>query len=153
MCFKYALCSCKHCQGVFALCLRDKFLCFTVHLVIWALIVKGRFPTFLLFFVIFLLQANCFRVQVSRSATTDALRQSPPPRKKKKPKKTRGGDFRLLSSPSILISTLCDSLGFRGILGDTQVRRRLPIKEGGRDETSGKVMGDKAREGEEGHGW
>lgn len=64
---------------------------------------------------------------MSRLATTDALRQSPPPHKKR-------GDFRLLSSSSILISTLCDSLGFPSILGDTQLRRRLPIKEGGRDE-------------------
>lgn len=78
---------------------------------------------------------------MSRSATTDALRQSPPPRKKKT-KKKKTGDFRLLSSPSILISTLCDSLGFPGILGDTQLRRRLPIKEGGGDEGRDIAEGD-----------
>lgn len=74
---------------------------------------------------------------MSRLATTDALRQSPPPRKKKKK--------RLLSSPSILISTLCDSLGFPGILGDTQLRRRLPIKEGGGDEGRDIAEGDGRR--------
>lgn len=66
---------------------------------------------------------------MSRSATNDALKQSPPPLKKKKK-----GSLGFYLSPSILISTLCDSLGFPGILGDTQLRRRLPIKEGGRNE-------------------
>lgn len=46
-------------------------------------------------------------------------------------KKTGSLGFYLFMS--LLISTLCDSLGFPSILGDTQLRQRLPIKEGGRN--------------------
>lgn len=81
--------------------------------------------------LIFFFSTHCCRVQVSRSATTDALRQSQPPRKKKEKKKRGSLGFYLF--PSLLISTLCDSLGFPSILGDTQLRRRPPIKRGGRN--------------------
>lgn len=44
----------------------------------------------------------------------------------------KSGSLGFYLPPSILISTLCDSLGFPSILGEAAQRRRPPIKEGGR---------------------